>query len=247
MPHVISKTKQLIGRILHRIKNRLPTIAAFGREELKRLYTELPKYTQDELISWIRFKAGSDKPEYFGCKAKGGLELQQVPEEFAAYLMWLKSAHIKSYLEIGIGVGSSFFLSNTFLGNVEKSHAVDNASYGHLKNQLSKIEEKVSTLKELKPKANIKFFNQDSEVFFGNGGETYDFIFIDGDHSYEGVKADYINALKILNKNGYLAFHDIASEYCPGVSQLWQEIKTTGYAQEFVHSTHCGIGILQPQ
>lgn len=58
----------------------------------------------------------------------------------------------------------------------------------------------------------------------------YDLIFIDGDHTYDGVKKDFDNYFPMLNKNGVMFFHDIVdSEYhresnCY-VSKMWQEIK----------------------
>lgn len=39
--------------------------------------------------------------------------------------------------------------------------------------------------------------------------QPYDLIFIDGDHSYEGVKNDYYIYNPLLSDNGVLAFHDI--------------------------------------
>jgi len=35
-----------------------------------------------------------------------------------------------------------------------------------------------------------------------------DFVFIDGDHSYAGVKNDYLNIKKYLNNDAHLLFHD---------------------------------------
>jgi len=37
----------------------------------------------------------------------------------------------------------------------------------------------------------------------------FDFIFIDGDHSYEGVKRDFELYKQLLSPRGYIAFHDI--------------------------------------
>ena len=39
-------------------------------------------------------------------------------------------------------------------------------------------------------------------------GGAPDFIFIDGDHTYEGVKRDFIAALEVINKPGNILFHD---------------------------------------
>lgn len=51
--------------------------------------------------------------------------------------------------------------------------------------------------------------------------ETYDFIFIDGDHSYEAVREDLINFLPRLKKNGILALDDYK---LPGVKQAMSEV-----------------------
>ena len=53
----------------------------------------------------------------------------------------------------------------------------------------------------------------------------YDFIFIDGGHSYDTVKKDFQNYSKILNQNGLIAMHDIYSNTVPGVTKYWKEIK----------------------
>ena len=41
--------------------------------------------------------------------------------------------------------------------------------------------------------------------------ESVDFIFIDGDHSYEGVKNDYEKYKQFLASDGHIGFHDIIS------------------------------------
>ena len=59
----------------------------------------------------------------------------------------------------------------------------------------------------------------------------FDFMFIDGDHSYEGVRADWINYRHMIRKGGIMAFHDILpdpSDQGIEVWRLWQEIAGTG-------------------
>ena len=41
----------------------------------------------------------------------------------------------------------------------------------------------------------------------------FDFIFIDGDHSYEGVKRDFELYKELLSPRGYIAFHDIDADH----------------------------------
>lgn len=52
---------------------------------------------------------------------------------------------------------------------------------------------------------------------------TMDYIFIDGDHSYEGVKNDTEKALGMLKPGGIIVWHDYASK-SPGVLQYLAEL-----------------------
>jgi len=59
-------------------------------------------------------------------------------------------------------------------------------------------------------------------------GESLDFLFIDGDHTYDGVKKDFEIYGRYVRKNGIIAFHDIVpgpSERVGGVPRFWNEIK----------------------
>lgn len=47
-------------------------------------------------------------------------------------------------------------------------------------------------------------------ISFFLDGEKVDLLFIDGDHSFNGVRNDYLNYLKFVRKGGVIAFHDIA-------------------------------------
>lgn len=64
-------------------------------------------------------------------------------------------------------------------------------------------------------------------------GSPVDFMFIDGDHTYEGVKADYFNFRDMVKPGGFIAFHDILdtpvhrSNGCY-VAHFWNELKATG-------------------
>lgn len=57
-------------------------------------------------------------------------------------------------------------------------------------------------------------------------GESYDFVFIDADHSYDGAMQDYLNIGQYAKK--LTVFHDIYAheydEYNGGTVRLWKEV-----------------------
>lgn len=84
------------------------------------------------------------------------------------------------------------------------------------------------------------------------GGYPVDFLFIDGDHSYEGVRLDWENFGPLVRQGGLVAFHDICRHSDPAykgeiaVDRLWAEIRRSA-ACEFIcePTTWGGIGLLR--
>ena len=79
------------------------------------------------------------------------------------------------------------------------------------------------------------------------GGSEIDFLFIDGDHSYEGVKRDWEMYSTLVRKGGIIAFHDVASNYGETqVKRCWDEIKDNYPHREYmVHPEGLyGIGVI---
>jgi predicted O-methyltransferase YrrM len=77
-----------------------------------------------------------------------------------------------------------------------------------------------------------------------------DFLFIDGDHTYQGVKQDFQMYSPLVRKGGIVAFHDIATPDLTGeceVAKFWKEIKQSHNHVEVVEEKNqkwAGIGIL---
>lgn len=74
-----------------------------------------------------------------------------------------------------------------------------------------------------------------------------DFLYIDGDHSYEGVKQDFKTYVQFVAPGGIVAFHDILYHHNYGVDKFWNEIKCQYASREIVASRNqsgYGIGIL---
>ncbi|HUZ46426.1 MAG TPA: class I SAM-dependent methyltransferase [Terriglobia bacterium] len=81
-------------------------------------------------------------------------------------------------------------------------------------------------------------------------GQPLDYLFIDGDHTYEGVKQDFELYAPLVRKGGIIAFHDIA-EHSPAigceVSQFWNRIKRQYRHTEIIEDRKqgwAGIGVL---
>lgn len=51
-----------------------------------------------------------------------------------------------------------------------------------------------------------------------------DFVFIDGDHSYEGCLSDIKHAMKLINPKGVIAGHDFGTEGFQGVDKSVKEM-----------------------
>ena len=72
-------------------------------------------------------------------------------------------------------------------------------------------------------------------------GRKIDFLFIDGDHTYEGVKGDFYLYEKFLNENSIIGFHDIIDsqfhrEAGCFVSDFWNELKKQYNEKEFIYT-----------
>ncbi len=68
-------------------------------------------------------------------------------------------------------------------------------------------------------------------------GKNIDFLFIDGDHRYSGVKRDWTLYSPLVKRNGLIAFHDVLFHpkvrSCK-VDRLWKEIKMNYKHTEFL-------------
>lgn len=77
-----------------------------------------------------------------------------------------------------------------------------------------------------------------------------DFLFIDGDHTYEGVKKDFEMYSPLVKKGGIIAFHDIVPgpvKHVGGVPRFWREIRNKYNYIEIVRDWKqggYGIGII---
>jgi hypothetical protein len=144
----------------------------------------------------------------------GGLRIWQYPNQFSKYLCLLNKHTINSYIEIGCRWGGTFILTTEYLkrfNTLNKSIAVDIIESPVLNYCLTNTETQF-----------IKINSQSEEFKTYINNNYFDLIFIDGDHSYNGVKTDY----EISKGSGKMfVFHDIFNVVCAGVVNFWNELK----------------------
>jgi predicted O-methyltransferase YrrM len=180
---------------------------------------------------------------------------QQVYEEITTFAYWLKGFQAHNILEIGFK-GSSFHIMSQL--STGKKAAVD-------------YEDKGRTVW-----SHYMMYEEDFKLFIADSQITetrdkvkefcpeYDLIFIDGDHSYEGVRRDFELYQELLSPRGYIVFHDIDPDHIfrdgagGQVYKFWQDIshgsktnivtiKSSGKTTCFGQKEHFGgIGIWKP-
>ncbi len=162
-----------------------------------------------------------------------------VGDQFLFELFWLvqQMRGCRSVLEIGSRRGHTLRFMAYACGRGAKVRSVDNGSA----NNLEELEGTINSM--CSDGFDAKCFCADSAsleaIAWASG--PYDFVFIDGDHTLDGVREDWYNYGPMGKRVG---FHDIASG---GVKQLWDELKANGFSTSeiIVETGYMGIGILE--
>lgn len=194
-------------------------------------------------------------PKIFEPYMGWGIRFWQYPNQFSKLLTYIKDKEIDSYLEIGVRHGGTFIIINELLMKYNPrldSHCIDVIPPSEILN-----------IYQNKFRTNQFFYHQiDSQNPFVferlEGFDStvpqikFDLVFIDGCHSYQCVKRDYVLALMLGAK--YIVFHDIVNVNTLGNRILWKEIKknhnvvhefTDQY--EYMDGKFLGIGIVEIQ
>lgn len=174
--------------------------------------------------------------------------LIQSPWELTDFIFELKKyetntdCKLNSFLELGFASGANNSMLNKFF-NFKKIVGVDLFSSNlNSDNLLGNMLHKNLTLICGNTRSNYVI---DSVNKLG----PYDLIFIDADHTYDGVKSDFNNYLSMLSEGGVIGFHDVECPDWPGINEFWNELESTNKynMQKFVKKEFLlqyGIGML---
>lgn len=143
---------------------------------------------------------------------------------------FFNSNQVLNILEIGSYEGASaVFIADNLLANTNsKLTCVDPFLLTDKITPLTESTESIFLSNISKSKYHDRIFHKKmlSSEFYLDNREKYDLIYIDGSHDVEDVKNDFLNCLKILNKNGIMWMDDYGAEkiglpQC--INQLYEE------------------------
>lgn len=181
------------------------------------------------------------------------IPLPQNVDEFRVYSRELKRNNLASsiYLEIGSRHGGSLYLAAGFLPKGSTIIAIDlpNSAWG-IEGSETKLAETCDRLKAegyecfqiLSDSRDPKTID---ELIATLKGRKIDALFLDGDHSFAGIKADWDNYFQFIRVGGMVGFHDVREDdRYPKVqvAAVWNDLKKE-YPHLEVIFEH-GIGIL---
>jgi predicted O-methyltransferase YrrM len=174
-------------------------------------------------------------------------KIQQKKYEWVSLLDLLnnRESKFKNGLEIGAYDGGSSMSLGFFCDNLI---TIDGNNPIRFNTQT--IKEKTSS--NYTAKSANSFHTETIQTVKDFSPNGFDLIFIDGDHTYDGVKKDFENYSPMLKDGGVIFFHDIVdSEYHRSVncyvSKFWEETKKNfNYVEILDPKNHDwgGIGVI---
>lgn len=155
----------------------------------------------------------------------------QDPWEFSSFCGLLMREGVRSYLEIGSWSGGSIEMVAKYLPKGSSIVSVD------LPTIASKYQKLQQVLAELYRDGYKTFLctgpsGDEETIHMATMLGPYDAVFIDGSHTFEGVKSDWENYGKL---GTIVGFHDIAVD-SPGhgVARFWKQLKAEHRHCEFI-------------
>jgi predicted O-methyltransferase YrrM len=256
-----------------KIKRAVETIRDFGFHELVKKALPYIFFTKDyifentiarfylypKLLPKIRnFKQNSSLEEIIDFTFSSSFKLItpiQIRSEIFELLIFIKQRNPKYILELGTARGGTLYLFSNIASqdaciiSVDLPYGFSKIGYSIWRKQLYKSFEKANQKIYLVLENSHEHRCLETVKSILNGN-MLDLLFIDGDHTYEGVKKDFEIFSPLVRDSGVILFHDIVefpkNNLCK-VSNFWNEIKHKYEYMEFVEDWHqgsAGLGLI---
>ena len=180
-----------------------------------------------------RFNSVDELINYAFNLASGYIRPQQVKSEITKLAQLIKDEKPKVYMEIGTATGGTLFISSRVLPDdsiiisLDLPDGIHGGGYPEWKMEL--YESFPLDSQELHLiRGNSHHKSSVEKVKSILNGKEIDFLFIDGDHTYEGVKTDFNLYKELVKEGGLIAFHDVVEhppETLCNVYDFWKEIE----------------------
>ena len=215
----------------------------------------LIKNCMKEIAAQIEFSTEEELVDFSAKAGRGIIAPWQKRYEITEFLKFLKQRNIKTFMEIGTASGGTLFLlcrtlpQDAFGLSLDLPGTVFREGYQTYKLPLYRS--------FARGEQKLEFIRADSHspqtlerAHALLGGRKLDFLFIDGDHRYVGVKQDFEMYSPLVRRGGIVAFHDITVNSEDGsveVKKYWEEIKKSHKHLEIINKGpegSFGIGVL---
>jgi cephalosporin hydroxylase len=236
--------------------------SVFGHYSPKPWKVESISYKPDGNIETVlRKRAITDNPLRLSVKDQLTdkamiLEAIQKPVELTSLLNFIADKTLNTVVEIGSAKGGVFYALCQLAANNAKMISIDLPG-GEFGDPIGVPDDKVfktylkkdQTFHRLLKNSHLE--STKNRLVRALSGRKIDFLFIDGDHRYEGVKKDWEMYSPLVRNGGYIGFHDICfhpEDLRVGVDRLWREIQPHYKTVEFIDPADKnwgGIGVLQ--
>ncbi|HKL16797.1 MAG TPA: class I SAM-dependent methyltransferase [Patescibacteria group bacterium] len=157
----------------------------------------------------------------------------QKKKEATLFLEEVKKINPRIICEVGSGRGGMLYLFSRIANKNAQIISIDIPKSYLLKNYLdlkdflyNNLIKENQTIYPIKADSHKKETLNKLKQILNN--KKIDLLFIDGDHSYKGVKKDFQLYSPLVKKNGIIAFHDIVpnkNDKNNNVYKFWKEIK----------------------
>ena len=195
----------------------------------------------------------------------------QFRPELEAFVRFVADQQPQTVLELGLFQGGTLYVWTRGIDSIERLVSVDQPVWNDRTHaRRAELYPTFSDTASIDIIYGNSHTNRTYEDVVEQFDESVDFLFIDGDHTYDGVKEDFRTYRRVVGDDGLVAFHDIKrharnreekqarlrqvddleERYVTvgdpewGVSEFWEEVQSEYDTREFLsHPEQMGAGI----